>query len=90
MLLYSEWGRLKLFPAIPADWKNAEFENFRAFGGLLISCKLVDGQIRYLKITAAADCSFEIENDLSHLTANKAIDYYKKITLSQNETLILS
>lgn len=90
MLLYSEWGRLKLFPAIPTDWKNAEFENFRAFGGLLISCKLVDGQIRYLKITAAADCSFEIENDLSHLTANKAIDYYKKITLSQNETLILS
>lgn len=90
MLLYSEWGRIKLFPAIPSDWKNAEFENFRAYGGLLISCKLTDGKISYLKITATADCCFEIENDLSHLKTNQILDNYQKISLSKNETLIFS
>lgn len=90
MLLYSEWGRIKLFHAVPKGWENAEFENFRAYGGLLISSKLTDGKISYLKITAAADCSFKIENDLSHLTANRKIDNSKMITLLKNDTLILS
>lgn len=85
MLLYSEWGKIKLFPAIPKNWKNAEFENFRAFGGLLINCKLTNGKISYLKITATADCSFEIENDLSHLLSHT--DSLKKFFLKKGDTL---
>ena len=87
LLLYSEWGRIKLFPAISGDWKNAEFENFRAFGGLLVSCKLTGGKISYLKIAATADCSFEIENDLSHLTPNVQINNLKNIFLKKDDIL---
>lgn len=87
MLLYSEWGKIKLFPAIPNDWQNAEFENFRAYDGLLISCRLTDGKISYLKMTATADCSFEIENDLSHLTSNTHIENLQNISLKKGSTL---
>lgn len=89
MLLYSEWGKIKLFPALPADWENAEFKNFRAFGGLLISAKLENGKINYVKISATADCTFSIENDLSHLIPNKQLNELKSITLTKNEILTL-
>ena len=78
MLLYSEWGKIKLFPAIPSHWTDAEFENFRVFGGLLISSKITDNKISYVKIKATADCTFKIENDLSHLNCNIKINDTKK------------
>lgn len=90
MLLYSEWGKIRLFPAIPETWKDTEFENFRAYGGLLISSKMQAGKIAYLKITATADAEFSLENDLSHLTANKAIDSTNTIALKKGETLIFA
>lgn len=90
MLLYSEWGRIKLFPAIPSDWKNAEFENFRAYGGLLISSKFSDGKISYVKIAATADCDFCLENDLSHLRCETNISDTEKIRLKKGDTIIFS
>ena len=90
MLLYSEWGKIKLFPAIPSDWKNAEFENFRAYGGLLISSKMTDGKISYVKIKATVDAEFSLKNELSHLTPDKAVDSINKIALKKGETLIFS
>lgn len=85
MLLYSEHNRIKLFPAVPTDWKYAEFSDFRAFGGLLISAKMENNKVSYLKIKAEADCSFFIENDLSHLSST----FRNSIQLRQNEELIL-
>lgn len=85
MLLYSEWGKIKLFPAIPDDWKNAEFQNLRAYGGLLISCKMENGMITYMKIKAENDCCFVIENDLSHLKSS----FNRNISIKKNEVLIL-
>lgn len=90
MLLYSEWGKIKLFPAIPSDWGNAEFENFRAYGGLLISSKFSDGKISYVKIAATADCNFCLENDLSHLHCDADISNTKQIRLSKGDVLIFS
>lgn len=50
MLLYSEEDGIRLFPAIPKEWKNVAFENLRGYGGVLISARLVDGKLDYLKI----------------------------------------
>lgn len=90
MLLYSEWGKIRLFPAIPSNWTDAEFENFRAYGGLLISSKITDNKISYVKIKATADCTFKIENDLSRLNCNIKITDIKNITLNKNDEIIFS
>lgn len=70
MLFYSEKGKIQLFPAIPKSWKNAEFNNFRGYDGIIVSAKLENGIISHLEITATTDCKISIENDLSHLKSN--------------------
>lgn len=43
MLLQSQNNIIKLFPAVPKEWKNASFNNLRTEGGCLISAELKDG-----------------------------------------------
>lgn len=85
MLLYSEHGKIKLFPAVPNDWNDAEFNDFRAYGGLIISAKMKNNNISYLKIKAEADCSFVIENNLTHLSPT----FSNSIHMKKGEEMIL-
>lgn len=87
MLLYSEWGKIRLFPAVPKEWKDAEFANFRAYGGLLISAKMQNGKITYFKAKATEDTEFILENDLTCLKSDTVITD-KKITLRKGKMLI--
>lgn len=84
MLLYSEHGKIKLFPVVPSNWNDAEFTDFRAYGGLLISAKMENKQISYLKIKAEAECSFVIENNLTHLSPT----FSNSIHMKKGEELI--
>jgi alpha-L-fucosidase 2 len=45
MLLQSWGGRLRIFPAVPAAWKDIAFRNFRAEGGVLVSAEMRRGEI---------------------------------------------
>lgn len=89
MLLYSEWGKIKIFPAVPKDWNYIEFERLRAFGGVLVSGKSENGMITYLKLEATADCTLIIENDLSHLKPDIKKDITKEIQMKKGEVLIV-
>lgn len=56
MLLKSENGVLEIFPAIPDDWKEASFTDFRGEEGVLVSASLKNGKLQELalKTTHAA------------------------------------
>lgn len=43
MLLQSHAGFIEIFPAIPADWKDAAFKNMRAEGAFLLSAERKNG-----------------------------------------------
>lgn len=88
LLLYSEHGKIGLFASIPKSWKNASFNSFLAFGGVLVSAKLEDGKIVKAEFEAKEDCEFEILNSLSHLKCNKNINSFKNIILKKGEKLI--
>lgn len=60
MLLYSESDGTILFPAIPEKWRNISFKNLRGYGGILISAKLTDGKVSYLKIVAENDITVNL------------------------------
>lgn len=50
MLLQSYAGFIEIMPAIPAEWKDASFENLRTEGAFLVSAKKAGGQVDEVKI----------------------------------------
>lgn len=50
MLLQSSDGKIRVFPAIPSDWKDCRFVNLRAVGAFLVSSEVKEGKISYIFI----------------------------------------
>lgn len=53
MLLQSQGGELRLFPAIPADWQDVSFAQLRAEGAVLVSATRQAGRV--VEVTLVAD-----------------------------------
>ena len=62
MLLQSWGGKLRVFPAIPAQWKDAAFESLRAEGGFVVSARRVAGRTVSVTIAATVDQSLQLIN----------------------------
>ena len=52
MLLQSHGGVIRLFPAVPTQWKNAAFERLRAEGGFEVTAERRDGRVVSWQIRA--------------------------------------
>jgi len=52
MLIQSHNGIIRIFPAIPSDWKNISFKNLRTEGAFLVSAKKENGIIDAFTISA--------------------------------------
>ena len=55
MLLQSDGGVIRLFPAVSAEWKDASFTNLRAEGGFIISAERKGGKTVAYSVTATVD-----------------------------------
>ncbi|MFV0589937.1 MAG: glycosyl hydrolase family 95 catalytic domain-containing protein [Draconibacterium sp.] len=72
MLLQSHTGIIKVFPALPADWKAASFDKLRANGAFLVSAVLSEGTTSEITITAEAGGELKIDNPFAgEFTASK-------------------
>lgn len=50
-MLIQSWGeRIRIFPAVPNDWKDVVFHNLRAEGGFEVSARLQNGKVIWVKI----------------------------------------
>jgi alpha-L-fucosidase 2 len=54
MLLQSHRGTMRIFPAIPASWKDLSFTSLRAQGAFLVSAERVSGVVTRVEIVAEA------------------------------------
>ena len=52
MLLQSQNGRVRIFPAIPGSWGEVSFTNLRAEGALLISSSRRNGNVGFVRIVS--------------------------------------
>ena len=50
MLLQSHTGVIRVFPAIPAAWKNVSFRQLRAMGAFLVSAEMKEGKVVTLSV----------------------------------------
>jgi len=62
MLLQSWGGVVRVFPAVPAKWKDASFTNLRAEGGYTVSAERIGGQTVRVRIQAACDGKLRLRN----------------------------
>ena len=47
-------GPIRIFPAVPSEWKDAEFRNLRTEGAFLVSAKRTDGKTEWVRIKSLA------------------------------------
>ena len=62
MLLQSWGGKLRIFPAVPEQWKDASFESLCAEGGFIISARRVGGKTATVTITATVNQRLQLIN----------------------------
>lgn len=55
MLLQSWGGVIRLFPAVPVEWKTTSFDRLRAEGGFVVSAAYESGRVTSLKLSAAVE-----------------------------------
>jgi alpha-L-fucosidase 2 len=62
MLIQSHTGIVRLFPAIPAEWKEVRFNNLRSEGAFLISARLEKGIVTEINILSEKGGELKILN----------------------------
>lgn len=63
MLIQSHAGRVVLFPAVPAKWKDAEFRGLRAEGAFVISAVRRGGKVIRVEVTAEKGGKLRLERE---------------------------
>ena len=61
MLLQSWGNKIRVFPALPDDWQEVEFQNFRTEGAFLVSAKRENGLTTLVKIESLRGGQIEID-----------------------------
>ena len=52
MLLQSDGNDLRVFPAVPEDWKNVYFRQLRAQGAFLVDAEKRNGVVQFILVKA--------------------------------------
>lgn len=63
-----EPGPLRIFPALPAAWKNVEFHDLRAEGAFLVSAKRANGKTQWILIRSLAGEPCRIKLDWENVS----------------------
>jgi len=76
MLLKTESGVIKVFPAIPEEWKKKSiyFNKFRGWNGILVSSEMKSGRLVSILLEASKDWKYIVNNsfDKSVLVLEKS------------------
>ncbi len=62
MLLQSQGGVIRIFPAVPASWRNIAFRGLRAEGAFVVSATLKDGKLATIQITSEKGGKLRLQN----------------------------
>ncbi len=98
MLLQSWGNKIRVFPALPDEWKNVAFHDFRTEGAFLISARRENGKTTFVRIHSLKGepciiCPAMDETPRLHgINGNKMEELEKgcyRIELSQGEEVIL-
>lgn len=64
LLLQSWGGKIRVFPAVPAQWTEAAFDKLRAEGAFLVSAKWEKGGTSFIKIYSLKGDTCQVQTDM--------------------------
>jgi alpha-L-fucosidase 2 len=81
LLLQSWGGKIRVFPAVPDDWKEASFHQLRAQGGFLVSASRSQGKTDWISVKSLSGepCVVKVPNWTNAVQTGKG----KKIPVSK-------
>jgi len=98
-MLLQTWGnKIRIFPAMPDEWKDASFHQLRAEGGFMVSAKRINGKTNCVSITSNAGepCIVEVKDWTGNIfSSDKKIKIEKikegvyKVLLKKNQSAVL-
>jgi hypothetical protein len=63
-LLLQSWGdTVRVFPAVPARWRDASFRDFSAEGAFLVSARRENGKTSWVRVHSQAGSSLRLKID---------------------------
>jgi alpha-L-fucosidase 2 len=99
LLLQSWGGKIRVFPAVPEDWKEASFDKLRAQGGFLVSASRSRGKTDWISVKSLSGepCVVKVPDWIKAVQKGKGrkISVYKiaegefRIDLKTSEEILL-
>ncbi len=97
-MMLQSWGdKIRIFPAMPTEWKEAVYSNLRAEGSFLVSAKRTNGKTSWVQIESLAGqpCLIQIkdwaniETNQPNLSVKSLGDGLFSIGIKKNQTVLL-
>lgn len=78
-MLFQSWGgRLRCFPAVPSEWSDAQFLQFRGEGGFLVSASRSKGGTNWVEVVSTRGGEIELEHGIDpfrfHVQGNTEVE----------------
>jgi hypothetical protein len=97
MLLQGWGGTLRIFPALPASWKDVSFHDLRAEGAFLVSAVRRGGRTTLVRVQSLAGEPVRLRTDLADpevvasgkATAERQPDGSWRLALARGESVVL-
>jgi hypothetical protein len=95
ILLTSWGGTIRLFPGVPASWKDVTIDKMRTEGAFLVSASRRDGKTQWIRIESLAGEPCRLRCDINELQADRDIAITKldngvvEIGLNKGESVVL-
>lgn len=95
MLLQSHKGIIRIFPALPDEWKDVEFTGFLCEGGFKASAKAHNGIVTEISVKSLLGNECIVKGDIAHLAkANERIvplgEGRYKLNIEKGEEIVLT
>ncbi|MFD0960933.1 glycosyl hydrolase family 95 catalytic domain-containing protein [Paenibacillus chungangensis] len=67
MLLHTDEGTIRVFPALPAEWasQTVQFHDFRGEMGVLVTASMSSNEMEFIKLCAERAGKFRVQNDFA-------------------------
>ncbi len=65
MVIQSWGGKIRVFPAVPAAWREVAIHNLRTEGAFLVSAVRKEGRTQFIRVTSLAGEPCQLKTDLA-------------------------